>query len=74
MALADGRGGGAASFRAARAFPPAWKDTSPRGPAIMPHKSARPRSIATLAVLGLVAVGLYGATLMRFGVMMGGGQ
>jgi hypothetical protein len=28
----------------------------------------------TLAMLTVVAVGLYGATLLRFGVMMGGGQ
>lgn len=41
----------------------------------MPHKQpARLRSIATLTVLAVVALGLYGATLMRFGVLMGGGQ
>lgn len=32
------------------------------------------RKTFTLTVLGVVAVGLYGATLLRFGVMMGGGQ
>lgn len=41
----------------------------------MPHKQpARLRTNATLTVLAVVALGLYAATLMRFGVMMGGGQ
>lgn len=41
----------------------------------MPQQpSVRPRAKLTLAVLALVALGLYGATLFRFGVMMGGGQ
>lgn len=41
----------------------------------MPQPSpARLRTKATLAILALVALGLYGATLFRFGVMMGGGQ
>lgn len=35
--------------------------------------SVRPRIKLTLAVLALVALGLYGATLFRFGVLMGGG-
>lgn len=40
----------------------------------MPHKSVRLRSTITLTLLAVVAFGLYGATLLRFGVMMGGGQ
>lgn len=40
----------------------------------MTPKFARLRTKATLAVLAVVAVGLYGATLFRFGVMMGGGH
>lgn len=40
----------------------------------MPHRTTRLRSGVTLALLAVVAIGLYGATLMRFGVMMGGGQ
>lgn len=36
--------------------------------------SVRPRAKVTLAVLAVVALGLYGATLVRFGVMIGGGQ
>lgn len=41
----------------------------------MPQKSfARIRTTATLTVLVIVALGLYGVTLLRFGVMMGGGQ
>lgn len=36
--------------------------------------SARLRTKVTLTVLATVAVALYGATLFRFGVMMGGGQ
>jgi hypothetical protein len=41
----------------------------------MPRQSTvRPRTKATLAALAMVALGLYGATLFRFGVMMGGGQ
>lgn len=36
--------------------------------------SARLRTKATLTVLAVVALALYGATLLRFGVMMGGGQ
>lgn len=35
---------------------------------------ARHRTKVTLTLLAIVAVLLYGATLMRFGVMMGGGQ
>ena len=41
---------------------------------VHPRASGRLRPIATLAVLAAIALGLYGATLMRFGVMMGGGQ
>ncbi|MGE5475516.1 MAG: hypothetical protein ACM3Q1_02590 [Bacteroidales bacterium] len=40
----------------------------------MPPKT--PRHLytrTTLTILAVVAVALYGATLMRFGVMMGGG-
>jgi hypothetical protein len=40
----------------------------------MQYKVARWRTALTLTLLAVVAVGLYGATLMRFGVMMGGGQ
>lgn len=41
----------------------------------MPHKHpVRLRTKATLTVLAAVALALYGATLLRFGVMMGGGQ
>lgn len=40
----------------------------------MRHKVARWRTALTLTLLAVVAVGLYGATLLRFGVMMGGGQ
>lgn len=41
----------------------------------MQHKhSSRLRTKATLTLLALVALGLYGATLLRFGVLMGGGQ
>ena len=41
----------------------------------MPHPSpTRQRAKAMLTILALVALGLYGATLFRFGVMMGGGQ
>ncbi|MCR6632613.1 MAG: hypothetical protein NVV74_22650 [Magnetospirillum sp.] len=39
----------------------------------MRHKAQNLRAKATLMLLALVAIGLYGATLMRFGVMMGGG-
>ncbi len=35
---------------------------------------ARPRIKVMLAVLAVIALALYGATLMRFHVMMGGGQ
>lgn len=41
---------------------------------MQPKQPARLRSVATLTVLAVVALGLYGATLMRFGVLMGGGQ
>lgn len=41
----------------------------------MPERhSTRLRTKATLTVLAVVALALYGATLLRFGVMMGGGQ
>lgn len=40
----------------------------------MRDKAIRLRTTLTLTALGVVAVGLYGATLLRFGVMMGGGQ
>lgn len=41
----------------------------------MPEKRTdRNRIAATLTVLALIAAALYGATLLRFGVMMGGGQ
>ncbi len=36
----------------------------------LPHRS---RVTVTLFLLGLVAVGLYGATLLRFSAMMGTG-
>lgn len=38
------------------------------------RKTSRLRATVTLALLAGVAIGLYGATLLRFGVMMGGGQ
>ena len=34
----------------------------------------RLRAKAMLTILALLALGLYGATLFHFGVMMGGGQ
>jgi|AGTN01.3.fsa_nt_gi hypothetical protein len=38
------------------------------------HSAGRRRRLAaSLAVMGLVAAGLYGITLWRFGVLMGGG-
>ncbi|MGE5514934.1 MAG: hypothetical protein ACM31D_03845 [Bacteroidota bacterium] len=39
-----------------------------------PKPTGRNRAAVTLAVLALVAAALYGATLLRFGVMIGGGQ
>lgn len=37
------------------------------------QRTTQPRTKLTLAVLAVVALALYGATLFRFGVMMGGG-
>ena len=39
----------------------------------MTEPARRWRVGLTLAILAVVAAGLYGATILRFGVMLGGG-
>lgn len=40
----------------------------------MQQKAEYLRSSLALTVLAVITMGLYGATLLRLGVMMGGGQ
>jgi len=39
----------------------------------MTEPAKRGRVVVTLAILAMVAAGLYAATILRFGIMLGGG-